>query len=92
MNNKIKANGVVVMLKGVRFLLHFCWKFNKKCIAYEMIASLCKSLVPFIAIILPRLIIDELTGEQRIDILKLYVLLFAGGNFKGNSLTTFLWE
>lgn len=60
-------------MKGNLYLLKYSWKFQKKYILYSILQELLSSLAPFAAIIMPKFIIDELLGKQRIDVILSYV-------------------
>lgn len=60
-------------VKGNLYLLKYSWKFQKKYILYSILQELLSSLAPFAAIIMPKFIIDELLGKQRIDVILSYV-------------------
>lgn len=62
-----------VRVKGNLYLLKYSWKFQKKYILYSILQELLSSLAPFAVIIMPKFIIDELLGKQRIDVILSYV-------------------
>lgn len=66
------------MFKGLRFFLREGWKYDKRYVIWLVLYQLVNSMIPVVAALLPKLVIDELTGAQRIDKLILYVVLFAG--------------
>ena len=55
------------MFKGVRFIISFCNKYNKKFIPLVFIGSTLKCLTPFISIIIPGIILDEILGQARLE-------------------------
>lgn len=61
------------MFKGLRFFLQQGWKYDKKYILWRIIYQLVHSLIPILAALAPKYIIDELTGQQRISVLLFYV-------------------
>ncbi len=55
------------MIKGVLYLLKLCWKCKKSSIIYLLLESICKAFLPLLLIVFPKILLDELFGEQRID-------------------------
>ncbi len=78
------------MFKSFRFLLKLIWKFNKKYVFYAASFQLVTALVPLLSVIMPKYIIDELTGQQRIEQLFVYVGILVLTNFVGMALLSFL--
>ena len=78
------------MFKSFRFLLKLIWKFNKKYIFYAASFQIVTALVPLLSVIMPKYIIDELTGLQRIEYLVAYVSILVLINFAGTALLAFL--
>lgn len=60
------------MFKGLRFFLKEGWKHDKKYILWRVIYQFVHALIPILAALAPKYIIDELMGEQRIPVLTLY--------------------
>lgn len=81
---------VVKMIKGILFLLKFCWNSKKSYIWCMIITQLVDAILPLVLVVLPKLIIDELMRQQRIE----YLILFAVGAgiilLVGNILSNFL--
>ncbi|MFT4145629.1 MAG: ABC transporter ATP-binding protein [Mobilitalea sp.] len=72
------------MPKKIRILIYFFQMVHKLCRFYILkyfIYAMFKSFTPFFNIILPKFIIDELMGKQRLNYIVLYVLLLVIGNF-----------
>ena len=61
------------MFKGLRFFLREGWKYDKKYVIWLVLYQLVNSMIPVVAALLPKLVIDELTGAQRVERLVLYV-------------------
>lgn len=77
-------------MKGNLYLLKYSWKFQKKYILYSILQELLSSLAPFAAIIMPKFIIDELLGEQRIDTILSYVGILVLCNFVTTAVCSWL--
>ncbi|MBQ6814676.1 MAG: ABC transporter ATP-binding protein [Lachnospiraceae bacterium] len=74
--------------KKVSKCLKVCGYFYKKATderrSYPIVIALCiimTSLAPFINIIFPKFVIDELMGEQKLEKILLYVAVIVMGNF-----------
>jgi len=78
------------MLKGIRFLLKYCWKFSKKYIIFLLLSQIVDSIIPLIGIIMPKFIIDELMGQKRINYLIIYICILVGCTFAATILSNFL--
>ena len=61
------------MYKGIVFFIKNGWKYDKKYILWRVIYQFINSLIPIVATIMPKLIIDELMGNQVRDKLLVYV-------------------
>ena len=75
-----------------RYFYRFAMKQRRSYPALVAADVLLASLLPFIAMILPKLIVEELTGDK--DILKLCILtaILVGGSFVLKSMILFLEE
>ena len=81
------------MFKGLRFFLREGWKYDKKYVLWLVLYQLVNSMIPVVSALLPKLVIDELTGAQRIEYLVLYVAVFAGYLMIANGLSAFFfWD
>ena len=78
------------MLKGFAFFLKQGWKYDKKYIIWLFLLQIVTAISPIAAALLPKMVIDELTGMQRMNHLMMYVLLFAGWICLSSGLTSFL--
>lgn len=78
------------ILKGINFLLRQCWKYNKRYVVYVFAYQITSSLLPLIAVVLPKYIIDELMGAGRVKVVIGLVALLVGYNFLGGILTSIL--
>ena len=77
------------MFKGIGFLMRYTWKFEKRYIIYQILLQILTALVPLSDIIIPKYIIDELTGARRIDVLLGWAGLLLAINLLGNWLISF---
>ena len=80
----------MVMLKGFAFFLKQGWKYDKKYVLWLFLLQLVNAVTPLSAALLPKMVIDELTGLQRMPMLVAYVLLFAGWMLLSGALSSFL--
>lgn len=78
------------MLKGIKFLMQYSWKCEKRYIIYSLLKQLIQGISMLIAVILPKYIIDSLMYEQDIWISLKLILVLAVCNFGGNFLTAYL--
>ena len=60
------------MFKGLWFFLKEGWKHDKKYILWRVIYQFVHALIPVLAALAPKYIIDELMGQRRIPVLTLY--------------------
>lgn len=71
------------MKKNIVIAIHYlslAHKMSKTYIPLLCITAIIKSLSPFLNIIMPKFILDELIGEKRVEILVLYVSITVLGN------------
>ena len=61
------------MFKGIVFFIKNGWRYDKKYILWRVIYQFINSLIPIVAAIMPKLIIDELMGNQETNKLLVYV-------------------
>lgn len=78
------------MIKGLLFFVKFSWTHEKRYMVYQIINQFVSSMIPIAAVVMPRYIINELMGEQRIESLLLYVGILVGYTFAASSLSTWL--
>ncbi|GAB6168389.1 ABC transporter ATP-binding protein [Clostridium carnis] len=72
-NNKKKNRSTLTNLK---FLISNAWKWDKSVFLQLGLFTIFTSLTPFIGILLPKFLLDELTGEKRINILIIILIVF----------------
>jgi len=77
------------MFKGLVFFLKFGWKYDKRYVLWNIFHQLLASLMPVFAALMPKFIIDELMGAQRMNRLLLFVGIFAGYALLAGSLSSF---
>jgi ABC-type multidrug transport system fused ATPase/permease subunit len=86
-------NGGFITFEGLRFFLREGWRYDKKYVIWLVLYQLVNSMIPVVAALLPKLVIDELTGAQRVERLVLYVAVFAGYLMIANALSAFFfWD
>lgn len=78
------------MLKGFAFFLKQGWKYDKKYILWLFLLQLVNAITPLACALLPKMVIDELSGLGRIQPLMLYVLAFSGWACLSRGLSAFL--
>lgn len=66
-------NMEVNMFKGILFFLRNGWRYDKRYILWRVLYQFIHSLIPIVATIMPKLIIDELMGNQETEKLLMYV-------------------
>mgnify|MGYP001086233161 CR=1 FL=1 len=78
------------MFRGIGFLLRYTWKSEKAYILTQMLLQIIVAATPLVDIIIPKYIIDELTGSSRVEVLVGWIGLLIGANLTGNWLISFL--
>ena len=66
------------MFKGIVFFIKNGWKYDKLYIIWRLLFQFINSLIPIVAVIIPKYMIDELMGAQNVSKLTLYVAVLAG--------------
>lgn len=66
------------MFQGLWFFLKFGWKSEKKYIIYNVAYQFVNALIPLVAVTMPKFIIDELMGRQRLSYLAFYTGVLIG--------------
>ncbi len=64
---KEKRKSLKRVFINIFYLVGLIWSFDKKYILFLPVASICKSMISFAVILFPKFIIDEITGQKRID-------------------------
>ena len=78
------------MFKGLWFFIQFSWTHEKRYLVYRVLNQFISSMIPIVAVIMPRYILDELMGSQRLSFLALYIGLLAGYTLAASSLSSWL--
>ena len=77
------------MFMGLVFFVKQGWKYDKCYILWRVLYQFVNSMIPVIAALAPRYIIDELMGEARPQMLMLYVGMPAGYTLIAGGLSIF---
>jgi ATP-binding cassette subfamily B protein/ATP-binding cassette subfamily C protein len=78
------------MLKGLIFFIKFSWQHEKKYLVYRILNQFISAMIPIVAVVMPRYIINELMGEQRISYLGLYIGMMVGYTFIASAVSNWL--
>lgn len=76
--------------KTTLYFFKLCHKISKTYIPILFASSLLKALTPFVNIIFPKFIIDELLGQKRIEVFIALVAIIIISNFVLNMLNSWL--
>lgn len=70
-------------IKTTKYMIEYIWciEHGKQYIFLKSILSILTAVLPLVSVFMPGLIINELTGEQRVDILLIYICITAGVPF-----------
>lgn len=74
------------------YLFKHIWLWDKPLIFYFLIYSITAGIIPFIGIFLPKMIIDELVGLKRINILVIIIASFCIGGLLLNLIKVYSQE
>ena len=77
------------MFKGLLFFVKQGWKYDKCYILWNILYQFVNSMIPIIAALAPRYIIDELMGDARPQMLMLYVGVPVGYTLIAGGLSVF---
>jgi ABC-type multidrug transport system fused ATPase/permease subunit len=78
------------MFKGLWFFIKFGWKCEKRYIIYLVLNQFINSLIPIIAVVMPRFIINELVMDRRLLYVLLYVSILVGYTLFGSITSNYL--
>lgn len=78
------------MFTNLKFLIGNAWKWDKSVFSYFGLYTIVTSVLPFIGIFAPKLIIDELTGPKRINNLMIILGILFLVSVSLNYLATYL--
>lgn len=83
----------IIMFKGIVFFIKNGWKYDKRYIIWRILFQFVNSMIPVVATIMPKYIIDELMGEKNIRKLILYVGILSGYILFATILSNFFgWD
>ena len=82
--------GGIVMFKGLLFFVKFSWRHEKRYLVYQVFNQFVAAMIPILAVVMPRFIINELMGQQRMPQIMLYIGLLVGGTFAASALGNWL--
>ncbi len=81
------------MFKGIIFFIKYGWKYDKRYILWRILFQFVNSLIPIVASLMPKYIIDELLGQKSIPKLIIYVGILAGYTLIASMLSNyFSWD
>lgn len=78
------------MFKGLWFFVKFGWKCEKRYIIYLVLNQFINSLIPIVAVVMPRYIINELMDLKRPSYIFLYVGILIGYILIGSLISDYL--
>lgn len=78
------------MFKGLWFFVKLGWKCEKRYIIYLVLNQFVNSLIPIVAVVMPRFIINELMGSKRIPYIALYVGILVGYTMLSTIISNYL--
>lgn len=78
------------MFKGLWFFVKFGWKCEKRYIIYLVLNQFINSLIPIVAVVMPRYIINELMDLKRPSYIFLYVGILIGYTLIGSLISNYL--
>ena len=59
----------------LKYFLKTAWREEKQVVLWLFLGRIPRAAVPFVSMVFPKLIIDELLGARRVPVLALWVLL-----------------
>lgn len=81
------------MFKGILFFMKNGWKYDKCYIIWRVLFQIVNSMIPIVATLMPKYIIDELMGERNVHRLVVYVGILAGYTLFASMLSNyFSWD
>lgn len=81
------------MFEGIAFFIKNGWKYDKKYILWRSLYQLINSMIPIMATVMPKLIIDELMGGQDYKRIFFYVFALIGYTAVASALSEyFSWD
>lgn len=81
------------MFKGIIFFIKKGWIYDKYYIIWRVLYQLVNSMIPIVATLMPKYIVDELMGEKNLQKLMLYVGIMAGYTLLASVFSNyFCWD
>ena len=78
------------MLKGLMFFIKFSWLHEKRYLICRIVNQFVSAIIPIVAVIMPRYIINELMGRQRVAHICLYIGILVGYTFGASAISSWL--
>ncbi len=78
------------MFNGLLFFIKFGWKSDKRYVVYNFLCQFISSVIPIVSVIIPKFMIDELVGKQRVWVLMMYIGGYTGYLFVSESISNWL--
>lgn len=78
------------MFKSIRFMMGYVWKVRKRYVIYQLVYQILTAAIPLADIVIPKFIIDELTGAQSVPHIVGWILLLVFINLLGSVLSAYL--
>ena len=79
------------ILQNILFLFQFSWKVGRSRFFFAPVNVLIRSVMPFVFLILPKYIIDELAGEKRWDVVLQYIVILIAVTAAARLLNWGIW-
>ena len=70
-----KKSDFIRIFKNIIFMIKGAWKYCKSRYFYAVIDIVISTITPFIYLILPKFIIDEVAGERRWNVITKYIMI-----------------
>lgn len=77
-------------LSLIKTFASYAWKCKKSFFIFYILGIVVHSISPFVTIIFPAFVIDEIIGQRRMEYIVLYVALTVGLQFVCNTVTSFV--
>ena len=78
------------MFRPFKYILSNFWQVSKSYVLLIFLMQILHVLVPLLAVIIPGLILNELTTNQRVEIITVYICIYAMYTFCSGVLISFL--
>lgn len=82
--------GIGSLLNTMLYVLKRVHKISKSYITLVIVKGFLKAILPFFSILIPKYIIDEFLGQQRVEYIGVMVIILISGNFLFNLLNNWL--